>query len=128
MKIDHVGIAVKDIEEAKKVYEAAGLKLEHKEEIDGMKVGFLPAGESSIELLQPVDEDSPIGKFISKKGEGIHHIAFNVKNLTQKLKSMEDKGYRLIDKTPREGAHGKKIAFIHPKSTNGVLMELCEGE
>ncbi|PLX17275.1 MAG: methylmalonyl-CoA epimerase [Candidatus Muiribacterium halophilum] len=127
MKIDHVGIAVKDIQEAAKVYEAIGVRMEHTEELQGMKVGFLQVGESSIELLQSITPDSsPIGKFIEKKGEGIHHIAIYAENIEQKLKELEEKGFRLIDKTPRSGAHGKKVAFLHPKSTNGVLLELCE--
>jgi methylmalonyl-CoA/ethylmalonyl-CoA epimerase len=127
MKIDHIGIAVKNLVEAGKLYEDIGVELEHTEEIDGMKVGFYPFGDSTIELLEPVNPDSAIGKFIQKKGEGIHHIAINVPDVEKKLKELEEKGYVLIDKVPRMGAHGKKIAFIHPKSTKGVLLEICEG-
>ncbi|MFW5781845.1 MAG: methylmalonyl-CoA epimerase [Candidatus Muiribacteriaceae bacterium] len=127
MKIDHIGIAVKNIEEAGRIYSDIGLEKGSSEVIDGMKVGFFAAGDSNIELLEPVDMDSPIGKFIEKKGEGIHHIAVNVPDVEAKLKELEEKGYRLIDKSPRTGAHGKKIAFLHPKSTKGVLLEICEG-
>ncbi|MCK9225458.1 MAG: methylmalonyl-CoA epimerase [Candidatus Muirbacterium halophilum] len=127
MKIDHIGIAVKSMKESGKLYEDLGVEMEHTEVLDGMKIGFYPFGESTIELLEPVDTSSAIGKFIEKKGEGIHHIAINVPDVAKKLKELEEKGYVLIDKVPRMGAHGKKIAFIHPKSTNGVLLEICEG-
>lgn len=127
MKIDHIGIAVKSLVEAGRLYEDIGVGMEHTEEIDGMKVGFFPFGDCNIELLEPLDPNSPIGKFIEKKGEGIHHIAINVPDVEKKLRELEEKGYILIDKVPRTGAHGKKIAFLHPKSTKGVLLEICEG-
>ncbi|MFA5479356.1 MAG: methylmalonyl-CoA epimerase [Candidatus Muiribacteriota bacterium] len=126
MKIDHIGIAVKSIEESSKIYKALGASLEHTEEVDGMKVGFIPVGGTQIELLESLGEGTPIANFIEKKGEGIHHLAFYVDNIEKKLEELEKEGYRLIDKTPRKGAHGMKIAFLHPKSTNGVLVEICE--
>ncbi len=87
---------------------------------------FFPIGESEIELLESTDPEGPIGRFLEKRGEGIHHIAFRVENIEEALKELKEKGIRLIDETPRAGARGAKIAFLHPKSTNGVLVELCE--
>ncbi len=127
-KISHIGIAVKNLEEAIKFYEKLGLELEAIEEIPSQKVrvAFLPVGEVRIELLEATSEDSPIAKYIEKKGEGIQHIAFQVDDLTEKLKEAEEKDIILIDKEPRVGAHGADIAFLHPKSTYGVLVEFCE--
>ncbi|AIU70710.1 methylmalonyl-CoA epimerase [Thermococcus eurythermalis] len=127
-KIDHVGIAVKNLDEAIKVWEGLGLKVEEIEEVPDQKVrtAIIHIGESRIELLEPTAEDSPIAKFIAKRGEGIHHIALGVTNIEEHLKELKDKGYRLIDEEPRIGAGGAKIAFVHPKSVTGVLLELCE--
>lgn len=127
-KIDHVGIAVKNLDEAIKVWEGLGLKVEEIEEVPDQKVrtAIIHIGESRIELLEPTAEDSPIAKFIAKRGEGIHHIALGVDNIEEHLKELKDKGYRLIDEEPRIGAGGAKIAFVHPKSVTGVLLELCE--
>ncbi|MCB5262424.1 MAG: methylmalonyl-CoA epimerase [Candidatus Cloacimonetes bacterium] len=127
-KISHIGIAVKNLEEGIAFYEKLGLKLEAIEEVPSQKVrvAFLPCGDTRIELLQATSEDSPIAKFIEKKGEGIQHLAFAVDDLPQALKDIEADGVRLIDKEPRPGAHQADIAFLHPKSTNGVLIELCK--
>ncbi len=129
-KIDHVGIAVKNLEEAIKVWEGLGLKVEEIEEVPDQKVrtAIIHIGESRIELLEPTAEDSPIAKFIAKRGEGIHHIALGVTNIEEHLRELKEKGYRLIDEKPRIGAGGAKIAFVHPKSVTGVLLELCERE
>ncbi|CAI1493416.1 Methylmalonyl-CoA epimerase [Thermococcus nautili] len=127
-KIDHVGIAVKNLEEAIKVWEGLGLKVEEIEEVPDQKVrtAIIHIGESRIELLEPTAEDSPIAKFIAKRGEGIHHIALGVTNIEEHLEELKEKGYRLIDEEPRIGAGGAKIAFVHPKAVTGVLLELCE--
>jgi methylmalonyl-CoA epimerase len=129
-KIDHIGVAVKSIDEAKKIYEAIlGLKVTELETVAEQKVttAFLPTGESEIELLESTSTDSPVAKYIDSKGEGMQHIAFAVEDIEGALKELKDKGVRLIDEKPRKGAGGKKIAFIHPKETRGVLIELCEG-
>ena len=127
-KIDHVGIAVKNLEEAIKIWEGLGLKVDEIEEVPDQKVrtAIIRIGESRIELLEPTAEDSPIAKFIAKRGEGIHHIALGVTNIEEHLKELKEKGYRLIDEEPRIGAGGAKIAFVHPKAVTGVLLELCE--
>jgi len=127
--IEHIGIAVKNLDEAISYYEnVLGLKCYAIEEIKDQKVktGFFKVGQTKIELLESTDSDGPIGKFIKNRGEGIHHIAFNVKDLPGKLKEVEQKGIELIDKVPRKGAEGFNIAFLHPKSTFGVLTEFCE--
>jgi methylmalonyl-CoA/ethylmalonyl-CoA epimerase len=128
-KIDHLGIAVKSIDAAMKVYtDILGLKVTGIETVEEQKVktAFIPVGESKIELLESTSPDGPIAKFIEKRGEGIQHIALRVDNLEAKLKELKEKGVRLIDEKPRIGAGGAKIAFIHPKDTKGVLIELCE--
>ena len=128
-KIDHLGVAVKDLDAALKFYtEHLGLCCKGDEVVpeQKVKVAFLPIGESSVELLEATDPDSPIAKFIEAKGEGVHHVAFRVDNLVETLAELKAKGVRLIDEKPRVGAHGAKIAFIHPKASNGVLVELCE--
>jgi len=129
-RVDHVGIAVRNLEEAVKVWEGLGLKVEEIEEVPDQKVrtAIFHAGETRIELLEPTAEDSPIAKFIAKRGEGIHHIALGVTNIEEHLKELKERGYRLIDEKPRIGAGGAKIAFVHPKSVTGVLLELCERE
>ena len=129
MKIDHIGIAVKSLSEAVKVYEQAiGLKLAGFDEVDeqGVRVAMLAIGESRIELLEPTRPDSPIEKFMTKRGEGIHHIAVRVDNIERALERLKTAGVRLIDETPKRGAHNTRIAFIHPASTHGVLMELVQ--
>ncbi len=127
--IEHIGIAVKNLDESIKYYEnVLGLKCYAVEEVKDQKVktAFFMVGQTKIELLESTEPDGPIGKFIEKKGEGIHHIAFATENLKVALKEIESKGIQLIDKEPRKGAEGLNIAFLHPKSTNGVLTELCE--
>jgi len=127
-KIDHVGIAVKNLDEAIKLWEKLGLKVAEIEEVPEQKVrvAVFKVGESRIELLEGTSEDSPISKFIAKRGEGIHHIALGVENIEEHLERLKGEGFRLIDEKPRTGAGGAKIAFVHPKSVNGVLLELCE--
>lgn len=127
--IEHIGIAVKNLEESIPYYEnILGLKCYAIEEVKEQKVktAFFMVGQTKIELLESTDPEGPIGKFIENKGEGIHHIAFAVKGLEEALAETENKGIRLIDKAPRNGAEGLHIAFLHPKSTMGVLTELCE--
>jgi len=127
--IEHIGIAVSNLETAINFYEKVlGLKCYHIEEVAEQKVrtAFFLVGETKIELLESTDPDGPIGKFIEKKGEGIHHIAFSVEKIEEQLAHAEKLGVKLIDSTPRKGAEGLDIAFLHPKSTNGVLIELCE--
>ncbi len=128
-KIDHIGIAVGDLEKALSFYrDQIGLVFNGIEEIDEQKVrvAFLPVGESEIELLESTDPAGPVGKFIEKKGEGVHHLAFRVSDIEDKLEQLKEQGVALIDEKPRYGAGGAKIAFLHPKSTGGVLVELCE--
>ncbi len=127
--IEHIGIAVKSIEEHLPYYEGIlGLKCYNVETVEDQKVktAFFMIGNTKIELLEPTSEESTIAKFIEKKGEGIHHIAYATKNVNEALKEVEEKGVRLIDKEARGGAEGLRIAFLHPKSTGSVLTELCE--
>lgn len=127
--IEHLGIAVNSIEEALPFYEnILGLKCYAVEEVADQKVktAFLQVGQTKIELLESTDPEGAVGKFIEKRGEGIHHLAFAVEGLADALKEAESKGIRLIDANPRKGAEGLNIAFLHPKSTIGVLTELCE--
>ena len=127
--IEHIGIAVDSLDEAIPYYEEIlGLKCYAIEEVTDQKVktAFFKVGQTKIELLETTDPEGPIGKFISKRGQGIHHIAFASGNIEENLHEAETKGIRLIDKVPRKGAEGLDIAFLHPKSTFGVLTELCE--
>ena len=129
--IEHIGIAVKSIEETSKYYEGVlGLKCYAIEEVADQKVrtAFFKVGQTKIELLEPTAEDSTVAKFIENKGEGIHHIAFCVNGIEKCLSEAELAGLRLIDKAPRKGAEGLSIAFLHPKSTFGVLTEMCENK
>ena len=129
MKIDHLGIATKGIDEALKFWQdALGLENVHTEEVEDQKVrvAMLPIGESRVELLEPTAEDSPITKFLEKRGGGIHHIAVEVEDIEKSLEKLKSEGAKLIDETPRIGAEGCLIAFVHPKSTNGVLLELVQ--
>ncbi|MDD3031148.1 MAG: methylmalonyl-CoA epimerase [Atribacterota bacterium] len=128
-KIDHIGVAVKNLGDSLHIFkDILGMQYTGEEEVEEQKVktAFLPVGESEIELLESTSPDGAIAKFIEKRGEGIHHIAFEVDDLGEKLKELEKAGVRLIDKEPRYGAGGAQIAFLHPKSTNGILIELCE--
>ncbi len=127
--LEHIGIAVKNLEESIKYYEdVLGFKCYAIEEVKDQKVrtAFFMVGQTKIELLESTHREGPIGKFIENKGEGIHHIAFATKNLSSALEEASSKGIMLIDKQPRKGAEGLDIAFLHPKSTHGVLTELCE--
>ena len=128
-KISHLGIAVKDLDAVVKMYEEMlGVKASGFEEVEEqkVKVAFLPVGETRIEFLQSTSPDGPIARYIEKKGEGIQHIAFEVDDLEAELQRLKESGVRLIDETPRKGAGGHQIAFVHPKSTNGILIELCD--
>lgn len=127
-RIDHIGIAVRSLDVAVSYYEKAlGLKCEHREDVASQQVrtAFFHCGEVHIELLEPMSPESPVGKFIEKNGEGIHHIAFASDHLTGQLQQAADAGVKLIHATPFEGAAGKMVAFLHPKSTFGVLTEFC---
>ena len=127
--VDHIGVAVKSIEESLKFWEdVMGVKCVDVEEVEEQKVktAFLPLKDTEIELLEGTSEESPVSKFIEKKGEGIHHIALRVDNLEEALAELKEKGVRLIDEKPRDGAGGCRIAFVHPKSTGGILLELSE--
>ena len=129
LKIDHLGIAVHSIEEAKKLFQdTLGLKFEGSETVAEQKVttAFFPVGDSEVELLESTAPDGPIAKYLEKRGEGIQHIAFRVENIEEALAELKEKGIRLIDEKPRMGAGGAKIAFLHPKSTHGVLIEISE--
>ncbi|HKS23515.1 MAG TPA: methylmalonyl-CoA epimerase [Thermoanaerobaculia bacterium] len=127
-KLDHIGIAVKSIDAAKKVYEDLGLNIEHVETVDTQKVrtAFLSVGDSNLELLEPTSADSTIAKYIEKRGEGIHHICLRVENIEEHLARLKERGYRLINEAPVPGAHGCRVAFLHPAAGNGVLIELSE--
>ena len=127
-KVNHIGIAVRDLESSVRFYEQVlGLKTEY-DEVPEQKVrlAMLEIGESNIELLEAIDESSPIAKYIEKRGEGIHHICIQVDDIDTALEELKRAEVNLIDQMPRSGAHGTRIAFIHPKSTNGVLIELCQ--
>ena len=128
-KIEHIGIAVKNLEEANKIYEqllgTPPYKIEtvNSEEV---KTSFFKTGESKVELLQATKDESAIGKFIAKKGEGIHHIAFAVNDIHKEIKRLKEDGYAIINESPKKGADNKLICFVHPKNTKGVLIELCQ--
>ncbi len=128
-KIEHLGIAVSNLQDAVPFWEGVlGLKCYNVEEVADQKVrtAFFMVGETKIELLEPTSPESTVAKFIETRGEGFHHVAYAVENIEEALAEAEAKGVRLIDKTPRKGAEGMTIAFLHPKSTGGVLTELCE--
>jgi methylmalonyl-CoA/ethylmalonyl-CoA epimerase len=126
-KLDHIGIAVKSLEAAR-IYESLGLRIEHVETVESQKVktAFLSAGDANLELLEPTSPDSPIAKFIEKRGEGIHHICLRVDDLEAHLARLKAEGYRLVNEAPVPGAHGCRVAFLHPSAGNGVLIELSE--
>jgi len=128
-QIDHIGIAVNDLNEVKETLQAAfNLQPAFSEEVNDQMVRVLGfhIGESTIEYLEATSPDSPIARYIEKKGSGLHHIAYRVENLSQALSELKNKGFKLIDEYPRRGAEGKRIAFVHPSSSNGILIELCE--
>lgn len=129
LKIDHLGVAVKDADAAKTFWcDVLGLPYEKAETVEEQKVTthFLPVGESEVELLESTAPDGPVARYIEKKGEGIQHVAFRVENIEEALAELKEKGVKLIDETPRIGAGGAKIAFLHPKATGGILVELCQ--
>ena len=127
-RVDHVGIAVKDLDEAVKFYESLGFKASGYEVVaeQKVKVAFLPCGDSELELLESTEPDGPIARFIEKNGPGIQHIAIRVDDIDKALEELKEKGVRLIDQTPRYGAGNARIAFVHPKATGGVLLELTQ--
>ena len=127
--LNHVGIAVRSIDDQRPFYEESlGAEFECYEEVPSQKVrvGFFRVGDVRIELLEPTDPEGPIGKFLEKRGEGLHHLAFTVADIQTRINELKESGVRMIDETPRSGAHHMKIAFLHPKSSHGVLTELCE--
>jgi len=128
--IDHVGVAVNNLDEAISLYrDVLGLKLEGVHAVEEQKVlvaSFSTGGETRIELLEPTERESPVAKFVERRGEGVHHIALKVRNIEAVLEELKGKGLKLVDEKPRIGVGGAKIAFIHPKSTRNVLLELCE--
>ena len=129
MKVDHIGIATRQIDEALALWrDALGLEIESTEEVteQGVRVAMLPIGDTHIELLEPLSQNSPVGKFLEKRGPGIHHVAIQVTDIKAALARLKEKGTRLIDETPRVGAGGCLVAFVHPASANGVLLELVQ--
>ena len=128
-KIEHIGIAVKDLEKSNKLFASLFGKPHYKtEEVEseGVKTSFFDVGPNKIELLEGTNEDSPISKFIAKKGEGVHHIAFSVDNILAEVERLKKEGFIVLNETPKKGADNKLVVFLHPKSTNGVLIELCQ--
>lgn len=127
--IEHIGIAVRDLDKANDLY-AALLGVKHYKiesvESEGVKTSFFQTGPNKIELLEASSDDSPIAKFIEKRGEGMHHVAFGVDDIHAEMERLEKEGFRLLSKTPKKGADNKWVCFVHPKSTNGVLLELCQ--
>ncbi|PWT82260.1 MAG: methylmalonyl-CoA epimerase [Acidobacteria bacterium] len=129
MKLDHIGIATHRLGDSMAVWrDALGLEIDSTEEVidQGVRIAMLPLGDTHIELLEPLSADSPVGKFLAKRGSGIHHLAVEVKDIRKTLSKLADQGIRLIDREPRVGAGGCLVAFIHPSSTNGVLLELVQ--
>jgi methylmalonyl-CoA/ethylmalonyl-CoA epimerase len=127
-RLDHIGIAVKSLENATRVYEVLGMSVQHTETVETQKVktAFLSAGDANLELLEATSPDSTIARFIEKRGEGIHHICLRVDNIEEHLERLKAEGYRLINEAPVPGAHGCRVAFLHPAAGNGVLIELSE--
>ena len=129
LKIDHLGIAVSSIDKKKNFWtDVLGLTLEGTETVEAQKVttAFLPVGESEVELLESTSEDGPVAKYIEKKGEGMHHVAFAVQDLASEILRLKAEGFAFINEVPKKGADNKLICFLHPKSTNGILIELCQ--
>ncbi len=128
-KIEHIGIAVKDLEVSNKIFAALFGTVHYKEEevvSEGVKTSFFKSGPNKIELLQALNPESPIAKFIDKKGEGVHHIAFAVADIKAEIERLKTAGFVVLNETPKKGADNKLVAFLHPKTTNGVLIELCQ--
>ena len=128
-RLDHIGIAVSSIDQAVGVYEALGLKETRRELVgsQAVRTAFLPIGDTRLELLEPVGPDSPVAKFLAKRGPGIHHVCFAVPDLEGALADLRDRGFRLVDESPVPGADGRRVAFLHPSAGQGVLIELSEG-
>jgi len=129
LRLDHIGIAVKDLEEALRSWEGGlGLPADHRETVpdQAVRTAFLPVGDTHVELLESLTPEGPIGRFIARRGEGIHHLCFLVDDLEAALAACRQAGMALIDETPRDGAHGRRVVFVHPKSTHGVLIELSQ--
>jgi len=129
-KLDHIGVAVVSIDDALDVYRALGLEEVHREEVPTQKVktAFLPIGESRVELLEPTSEDSPVARFLLRRGGGVHHICFAVEDIEAALADLEKRGFRLLDSRPVAGADGKRVAFLHPDAGHGVLIELSQSD
>lgn len=128
-RIDHIGIAVDDLDAAINLYEnVLGMKLVHRETVteQGVDAVLFDVGENHVELLAPIGEDTPVGKFLAKNGPGLHHVAYQVSNIEDTLESLKSEGIRLIDETPRTGIRGSRVAFVHPKSSGAVLTEIVE--
>ncbi|MCL4534280.1 MAG: methylmalonyl-CoA epimerase [Bacteroidetes bacterium] len=126
-KIDHIGIAVKEIDAVLKLYrDLLGLKVTAASQGKSQNMVFMPVGESQLEIMEPVDPEAAVGKYIERRGEGIHHICFQVDDIEATLKTLAEAGVELIDQVPRVNAHGKKVAFVHPRSCHGVLVEFYE--
>ncbi len=128
-KVEHIGIAVKNLEASNEIFKKLLGKAHYKVESvesEGVNTSFFKTGETKIELLEATNEESPIAKFIEKRGEGIHHIAFEVENIESEIERLKQEGFMVLSDTPKNGADNKRIVFLHPKSTNGVLIELCE--
>ncbi len=129
MKVEHIGIAVKDLKNANKLFGALFGEEHYKiegVESEGVNTSFFKMGKTKIELLEATNPDSPIAKFLEKRGEGIHHIAFEVKDIEKEIKRLQKEGFTVLNETPKLGADNKRICFLHPKSTGGVLIELCQ--
>ncbi|MBN1401092.1 MAG: methylmalonyl-CoA epimerase [Anaerolineae bacterium] len=127
-RIDHIGIAVQDLEQAARVYEVLGLSVSHTETVEeqGVKIGFLRIGDSELELLEPTSESSPVGRFLAARGEGIHHLCIEVEDIVETMRQLREAGARLVSEEPQRGAGGALVAFVHPRSAHGVLLELTQ--
>jgi len=126
-KISHIGLAVADLEPVRRMYtELLGLPLDHEEMLGELKIAFVPVGQTNLELVQSTDPEGVMAKYVAKKGEGIHHIALEVEDIHQAVEELKAKGMEMIDQKPRPGAHGATIAFLHPRATHGVMIELVE--
>jgi methylmalonyl-CoA/ethylmalonyl-CoA epimerase len=126
--LDHIGIAVESIAESRRPYEALGLAVEGEEEVSaqGVRVAFLPVGDGRLELLEPMTPDSPIARHLEKRGPGLHHISLRVEDIRQSMADLRERGFELLSQEPQPGAHGCLVAFVHPRSTGGVLLELSQ--
>ncbi len=126
-KINHIGVAVADLEPVKRLYtDILGLQLDHEEMLGELKIAFVPVGQTNLELVQSTDPQGVMAKYVAKKGEGINHVALEVEDIDQVVEELKAKGMTMIDRQPRSGAHGARIAFLHPKATHGVMIELVQ--